>query len=204
MVTGLVSDYRVSLRRACNVSLLSTSVWYYKNVRKNDGPLRQRIRNIAETRVRYGIERIVVLLRREGWEDNHKRVYRIYKEEGLDRQSLSINRTDTSISKSKQLEAAVPASKIASLSSGEFVGMVADNPDEKIALKAFHAEILNDHQALKSEEERYKPIPLIRQVDNALVQRNYTQIKQEVQEIVQAEIQRMMNDPELEGLVVRK
>lgn len=121
-----------------------------------------------------------------------------------DRQSLSINRTDTSISKSKQLEAAVPASKIASLSSGEFVGIVADNPDEKIALKAFHAEILNDHQALKSEEERYKPIPLIRQVDSALVQRNYTQIKQEVQEIVDAEIQRMMNDPELEGLVVRK
>src|SRR5690554_7558247 len=83
MVTGLVSDYRISLRRACEVSLLSTSVWYYKNIRKNDGPLRQRIRNIAETRVRYGIERIVVLLKREGWKDNHKRVYRIYKEEGL-------------------------------------------------------------------------------------------------------------------------
>src|SRR5690606_14873547 len=49
-----------------------------------------------------------------------------------DRQSLSINRTDTSISKSKQLEAAVPSSRIAALSSGEFVGMVADNPEEKI------------------------------------------------------------------------
>src|SRR5690606_34710539 len=83
MVKDLVSDYRVSLRRACQVSLLNTSVWYYKNVRSNDGPLRQRIRSIAETRVRYGIERIVVLLKREGWKDNHKRVYRIYKEEGL-------------------------------------------------------------------------------------------------------------------------
>lgn len=83
MVKGLVSDYQVSLRRACKVSLLSTSVWYYKNVRRNDGPLRQRIRDIAETRVRYGIERIVVLLKREGWKDNAKRVYRIYKEEGL-------------------------------------------------------------------------------------------------------------------------
>src|SRR5690606_4355686 len=83
MVKGLVSDYRVSLRRARQVSLLRTSVWYYKNVRRNDGPLRQRIRNIAETRVRYGIERIVVLLKREGWKDNHKRIYRIYKEEGL-------------------------------------------------------------------------------------------------------------------------
>ena len=83
MVKGLVSDYRVSLRRACSVSLLSTSVWYYKNVRNNDAPLRQRIRNIAESRVRYGIERIVVLLKREGWHDNPKRIYRIYKEEGL-------------------------------------------------------------------------------------------------------------------------
>ena len=54
------------------------------NVRKNDDPLRERIRSIAETRVRFGIERIVVLLKREGWKDNHKRVYRIYKEEGFE------------------------------------------------------------------------------------------------------------------------
>jgi hypothetical protein len=40
------------------------------------------------------------------------------------------------------LDLAVPASKIASLSSGEFVGMVADDPDQKIDLKAFHSEIL--------------------------------------------------------------
>lgn len=61
-----------------------------------------------------------------------------------DRSSLSINTNDTSISKSKQLEAAIPPSAIASLSSGEFAGMVADNPDCKIELKAFHGEILND------------------------------------------------------------
>lgn len=83
MVSSLQSDYRVSLRRACEVSLLSTSVWYYKHHRRDDAPLRSRIRNIAETRVRYGIERIVVLLKREGWKDNAKRVYRIYREEGL-------------------------------------------------------------------------------------------------------------------------
>lgn len=83
MVTGLISDYRISLRRACEVSLLSTSVWYYKHHRPDDSPLRLRIKSIAETRVRYGIERIVVLLKREGWRDNPKRIYRIYKEEGL-------------------------------------------------------------------------------------------------------------------------
>ena len=42
-----------------------------------------RIREIAETRIRYGFNRIYILLRREGWCDNHKRIYRIYKEEGL-------------------------------------------------------------------------------------------------------------------------
>jgi hypothetical protein len=54
-----------------------------------------------------------------------------------DRESFSINSNDTSVSKSKQLEMAIPVSSIASLSSGEFVGMVADDPTEKIALKAF-------------------------------------------------------------------
>ena len=121
-----------------------------------------------------------------------------------DRQSLSINSGDTSISKSKQLEAAVPASKIAALSSGDFVGMVADNPDEKIELKAFHCSIINDHQALQAEEKSYRPIPIIRKIDNSIVQRNYVQIRQEVQDIVQSEIARMMNDPSLEHLIIRK
>lgn len=62
---------------------MSTSVWYYRAHRREDAPIRQRIRDIAQTRVRYGLWRIYVLLRREGWRDNHKRVYRIYKEEGL-------------------------------------------------------------------------------------------------------------------------
>jgi len=121
-----------------------------------------------------------------------------------DRQSLSINSQDTSISKSKQLEAAVPASKISSLSSGEFVGAVADDPDNKIKLKAFHNEIINDHEALKAEEKSYKPIPIIRQVDNSMVQRNYLQIKQEVQDIVEAEMDRMSADPGLAHLIVNK
>lgn len=72
-----------------------------------------------------------------------------------DRQSLSINSIDTSLSKSTQMDSAIPASKIASLSSGQFVGMVADNPDHKIELKMFHVEVVNDHVAIKAEEERY-------------------------------------------------
>ena len=83
-----------------------------------------------------------------------------------DRESLSINSGDTSISRSKQLESAVPPSKISALSSGEFVGMIADDPDCKIELKTFHCEIVNDHQALKKEQENYIDIPVIRKLDN--------------------------------------
>ncbi|SMD44847.1 Type IV secretory pathway, VirD4 components [Aquiflexum balticum DSM 16537] len=121
-----------------------------------------------------------------------------------DRQSLSINSGDTSISKSKQLDAAVPPSKIASLSSGEFVGLVADNPDCKITLKAFHCEIINDHQAIKSEESGYKDIPEIRKIDNSLVQKNYSQIKQDIQDIIHSELQRLSDDPGLKHLILVK
>ena len=102
-----------------------------------------------------------------------------------ERESVSINRTDTSISRSTQLEAAIPPSKIAGLSSGEFVGMVADDPDQKIALKVFHSEILNDHDALKREEESYKPIPAVRNVSQQEIQQNYLKIKEDIRYIIE-------------------
>ena len=102
------------------------------------------------------------------------------------------------------MEAAVPASRISSLSSGEFVGMVADNPDEKIDLKTFHAEILNDHEALKKEEAAYENIPVIRTIDSSIIQRNYIQIREDIQEIYQAEMERLLSDPALIHLVIKK
>jgi hypothetical protein len=102
-----------------------------------------------------------------------------------ERESISINRTDTSVSRSTQLDAAIPPSKIASLSSGEFVGMVADDPDQKIALKVFHAEILNDHVALEKEEDSYQPIPAVRKVTIDEVQQNYMKIKEDIRHIIE-------------------
>lgn len=121
-----------------------------------------------------------------------------------DRSSYSTNSADTSVSHSKQLESAIPPSRISTLSSGEFVGLVADDPNEKITLKAFHSEIINNHEALKKEQDSYKEIPLIRQLDNMMVQHNYLQIKQDIQEIVQVEMERMLNDPQLKHLVIIK
>lgn len=72
-----------------------------------------------------------------------KQINECFRKIVQDRESLSINKSDTFISRSIQLESAVPPSKISALSSGEFLGMVADDPDNKIGLKTFNCEILN-------------------------------------------------------------
>ena len=83
----LMDNYRVSVRRGSSLMLIGPSVYYYRARGRDDTPLRNRIREIAITRVRYGCRRIYILLRREGWTDNHKRVYRVYREEGLNLRS---------------------------------------------------------------------------------------------------------------------
>ncbi|MDB5122417.1 MAG: conjugal transfer protein TraG [Mucilaginibacter sp.] len=101
-----------------------------------------------------------------------------------ERQSITINSQDTSVSKSTQLDFAVPASKIAALSSGEFVGLVADDPGNKIGLKVFHNEIINNHQAITREESAYKELPLVRKTDAEMVMANYLNIKKDIELIV--------------------
>jgi putative transposase len=81
---ALQKTYGVSIRRSCAVMRLSLTGWYYRHRRPiMDAPLRQRMCEIAQVRVRYGARRIHVLLRREGWAVNHKRVHRIYVQAGL-------------------------------------------------------------------------------------------------------------------------
>ncbi len=121
-----------------------------------------------------------------------------------DRESIAINRMDTSVTRSKQLEMAIPISKISSLSSGEFVGMVADDPMHKIELKAFYAEIINDHVALAKEQTTYKEIPEFAQVKNADILSNYLQIKKDIIDLVHLELERMMDTPELTDLIIKK
>ncbi|RYE52049.1 MAG: conjugal transfer protein TraG, partial [Sphingobacteriales bacterium] len=98
--------------------------------------------------------------------------------------SMSINSSDTSITKATQLDYAIPASKIAKLSSGEFVGVVADNPEEKIKLKMFHCEIQNDHESIATEDNNSMEIPEIRMVTNEEVTENYKRIKQDISTII--------------------
>jgi putative transposase len=83
----MIDEFRISKARAAQLMQMFRSTLYYTPVVKHDQDLILRIRDIAMTRVRYGFWRIYVLLRREGFVVNHKRVYRLYKAEGLNLRS---------------------------------------------------------------------------------------------------------------------
>ncbi len=78
-----VHKLQMSERRACRLVNLDRSTCRYQNRKRDDKTLRARIRELANEHCRYGTPRLCVLLRREGFTDNHKRIERIYREEDL-------------------------------------------------------------------------------------------------------------------------
>ena len=121
------------------------------------------------------------------------------------RQSVSINRSDTSTSINTQLDSLIPASKISTLSQGVFVGAVSDNFGEEIEQKIFHARIVVDNDAVKQEMAEYKPIPTIssfldasgRNIMQEKIKENYRRIKQDALDIIEAEMKRIEKDEKL-------
>ena len=121
------------------------------------------------------------------------------------RQSVSINRQDTSTSINTQLDFLIPASKISNLSQGTFVGSVADNFGEEIDQKIFHSRIIVDSAKVNAETKAYKKIPIVNEfkdengndIMQEQIERNYSHIKDEVEQIVQDEMERIKADPEL-------
>lgn len=125
------------------------------------------------------------------------------------RQSLTINRNDKSTSISTQLDSLIPASKISTLTQGVFVGAVSDNFGERIEQKIFHSEIVVDNEKVASETKAYKKIPVILSfVDEhgedqmkVEIEANYKQIKRDIVLIIESELERIKNDPDLQHLV---
>src|SRR5687768_15168198 len=79
----LMGRYTVSAPRACLVVRATRSSVYYRSRKDPLTALRQRMRELAQTRVRFGYRRLRVLLLREGWVVGKERFYRVYTEEGL-------------------------------------------------------------------------------------------------------------------------
>lgn len=128
------------------------------------------------------------------------------------RQNMTINRNETSVSINTQMDSLIPASKISNLTQGMFVGAVADNFDERIEQKIFHAEIVVDNEQVRRETARYVKIPQIidftdkdgNDTMHQQIDANYYRIKNEVRQIVADEIERIKADPELSHLIKDK
>ena len=125
------------------------------------------------------------------------------------RKSVNMTREDTSTSISTQLDSLIPASKISNLSQGMFVGSVCDSFREKMEQKIFHCEIVVDNARVAAETKAYKPIPVITDFTGGdgkdhmreEIERNYYRIKEEVGGIIQKELRRIENDPNLKHLL---
>ena len=78
-----MTERRLGVTRACGLVGISRSLYSYRSRRPDSGPLRARIEEIAAVKRRYGYRRVYLRLRREGWQVNRKRVYRLYRDAGL-------------------------------------------------------------------------------------------------------------------------
>ena len=100
--------YDVSERRVCGVLGLWRGTCRYKSVADEQAALRIRLRDLAYSRASYGYRRLHILLEREGWRVNHKRVYRLYKQEGLMMRPKKPRRHVTACRRMERVEATVP------------------------------------------------------------------------------------------------
>ena len=75
--------WKVSVRKACRVLRFDPKSYRYRSRRPGQAPLESRIKEICQTRVRYGYRRVHVMLRREGWVINEKKTRRVYNEMGM-------------------------------------------------------------------------------------------------------------------------
>ncbi len=169
------------------------------------------VQDASQLRLHYGREQAEVILNIVGNiisgqvnGDTAKHLSEKFGKTLQDRKSMAINSTDTSMNYSKQLEWVIPISKISSLSSGEFVGIVADNPEEKIELKTFCAHICKDEGGNDNDPKSMKELPDIRRIGPSEILDNFISIKEEVLGIVETELERMLSTPELVGLIIKK
>ena len=114
--------------------------------------------------------------------------------------TIAVNDTNVSTSKTEQIVEPVTPGLLANLSSGEFVGMVADDPDKKLELKGFHASIVK-HTPLR---DAAAALPLVRLVDKNAIQENYKLIGQQIADLVKEEMKRILGDPGLKKFVVKR
>jgi len=108
VVDYLVRGHHVSERRACRLVKLHRSNRYYRRRKDPRLELRARMREIAQTRVRYGYRRVHVLLRREGWQVGRSQMFRLYQEEQLQLRAKRPRRRKMAVARRARLQARRP------------------------------------------------------------------------------------------------
>jgi hypothetical protein len=114
--------------------------------------------------------------------------------------TVSINSSDTSVARSELSKESITTATLATLSSGEFVGVLADDPDTTLAIKNFHANLK------KNPADSLPPtkLPIIASVDKDLLKENVNRIRSEIQQLVATETKRIMKDPALQKYIVKR
>jgi hypothetical protein len=149
------------------------------------------VQDIAQLKALYGNERAEVITSITGniicgqtTGDTAKQLSEWFGKIVQQKRSVNTNDNEQSVTHSTALDLAIPPSRIAKLSSGEFVGMVADDASYHIPLKMFHCKIMNDHRALAKEKLSYRSLPEHAGVTAGLIESNYLNIKKDIKRLV--------------------
>jgi len=114
--------------------------------------------------------------------------------------TVSVNSSDTSVSKTEHAEEGVTPATLAQLSSGEFIGVIADDPQVRMELKGFHATFRKE----QDDNSREEPLPFVAAVTAQTIKENFHRIAAEVESIVKSETKRILGDPELRKFIVKR
>jgi hypothetical protein len=119
------------------------------------------------------------------------------------RQSLTNTESNIQVTDSHQLQPVIPESRIATLSPGEFCGIIADTPMQPIELKTFCCRISVDFSALNAEEAAWKPLPVIQKdITDAVLDATFLQVRTDIHELVNSEMKRISDSVELCHLII--
>ena len=97
--------YEISQRRACATLRCNRTVMRYESIRDPQDALIMRMREITSVRTSWGSRRVHVLLQREGWHVNHKRIRRLYRLEGLNLRCKTPRRRKSIVTRSEAVKA---------------------------------------------------------------------------------------------------
>jgi hypothetical protein len=113
-----------------------------------------------------------------------------------DRESLTASYAEVQVTRSQQLEPVIPQSRIATLSPGEFVGIVADTPEQPIEQKIFSCQIEEAFEAENAEAAAFLPLPKVREVSDEMLDANFNRVRAEIKALVKERAQDISQDPE--------